>query len=74
MRGAGLVDAVTDDDVTKQALQRAYALESLPSHASVMDITDRWRPFRMWALVLLHVWYHSGADGHARVMQPQGTR
>lgn len=68
-RGAGLVDAVTDDEVSKQALQRAYELPGPPTAKNVTEITDRWSPFRMWGLVLLHVWFRSEAGGplrHAR--------
>ena len=65
-RGAGLVDAVTDDEVSKQALQRAYGLTAPPTAMNVTEITDRWRPFRMWALVLMHVWFRSEAGGPLR--------
>lgn len=66
MRGAGLVDAVTDDEVTRQAIQRAYGLPTPPARRQVLDIADRWRPFRMWAAVLLHVWFRSEAGGPLR--------
>jgi DNA-3-methyladenine glycosylase II len=66
MRGAGLVDAVTDDEVSMQAIERAYGLQAPPSAAEVTEITDRWRPFRMWALVLLHVWFCGEAGGPGR--------
>jgi DNA-3-methyladenine glycosylase II len=55
-RGAGLVDAVTDDDLTQYAVQAAYQLAKLPSHDQVLEIADLWKPFRMWTTVLLHVW------------------
>ena len=66
MRGAGLVDAVTDDEVTRQAIQRAYGLPAPPARAQVLDIAERWRPFRMWATVLLHVWFRGEAGGPLR--------
>ena len=66
MRGAGLVDAVTDDEVTRQAIQRAYGLPTPPARTQVLDIAERWRPFRMWATVLLHVWFRSEAGGPLR--------
>ena len=66
MRGAGLVDAVTDDEVSRQAIQRAYHLPAPATPAAVTAITDLWRPFRMWALVLLHVWFRSEAGGPPR--------
>jgi DNA-3-methyladenine glycosylase II len=66
MRGAGLVDAITDDEVSRRAIQRAYELPAPPTPANVTEITDAWRPFRMWALVLLHVWFRSEAGGPLR--------
>ena len=65
MRGAGLVDAVTDDAVSRQAVQRAYGLSALPSQQQVLEIAEAWRPFRMWVLVLLHVWLRRDAGGPA---------
>jgi DNA-3-methyladenine glycosylase II len=56
LRGAGLVDAVSDDVVSKQAVERAYGLDHTPAHDEVLEIARAWEPFRMWALVLLHVW------------------
>jgi len=55
-RGAGVVDDITDDDLTKYAVQVAYELEEAPSQADTLRIAENWRPFRMWAEVLLHVW------------------
>ena len=66
MRGAGLVDAVTDDDVTKQAIQRAYRLHGVPTGVEMAEISERWRPFRMWATVLLHVWLRTEEGGEVR--------
>jgi DNA-3-methyladenine glycosylase II len=55
-RGAGLVDEITDDDLTKYAVQVAYELPEVPTQADVVRIAVRWKPYRMWAVVLLHVW------------------
>ena len=59
MRGAGLVDAVTDDDLTPRAIQLLYALPERPDRAAVLKRAEAWRPFRMWAIVLLNVWVRS---------------
>jgi DNA-3-methyladenine glycosylase II len=59
MRGAGLVDAVTGDDLTPQAIQLLYGLPERPDPAAVLDRAESWRPYRMWALVLLNVWVRS---------------
>jgi DNA-3-methyladenine glycosylase II len=55
-RGAGVVDDITDDDVTKHAVQVGHELSAPPSHADVLAIAENWKPYRMWTEVLLHVW------------------
>ena len=65
-RGAGLADAVPDDEVTKQAFQRAFKLKDIPNHETVLKLADPWRPFRMWATVLLHVWFRREEGGPRR--------
>ncbi|HXN57218.1 MAG TPA: DNA-3-methyladenine glycosylase 2 family protein [Candidatus Angelobacter sp.] len=59
MRGAGLVDAVTDDDLTPRAIQLLYKLGERPDRAAVLKRAEAWRPFRMWTIVLLNVWVRS---------------
>jgi DNA-3-methyladenine glycosylase II len=59
MRGAGLVDAVTDDDLTPRAIQLLYGLAERPDRAAVLERAESWRPYRMWAVVLLNVWLRS---------------
>jgi len=69
-RGAGLVDGVPDDDVTKQAVQHAYTLARKPDHARVLEIAENWRPYRMWTTVLLHLWLRREAGGPE--LRPRG--
>ena len=64
-RGAGVVDEVTDDPVTKQAVQRLYGRDHLPDQPEVLRIAEAWRPYRMWSLVLLHVWIRGEGGGPA---------
>jgi 3-methyladenine DNA glycosylase/8-oxoguanine DNA glycosylase len=59
MRGAGLVDAITDDDLTPRAIQLLYRLADRPDRAAVLRRAEAWRPYRMWAIVLLNVWVRS---------------
>ena len=59
MRGAGLVDAVTDDDLTPRAIELLYRLRQRPDRSDVLKRAEGWRPFRMWAIVLLNVWVRS---------------
>jgi len=65
-RGAGLVDELTDDDVTAQAVQLAYGLTSPPRRAEIVRIAEAWRPFRTWCMVMLHVWLRREAGGPVR--------
>lgn len=66
MRGAGVVDDVPDDDVTAEAVQLAYELPGRPSREAILETADNWRPYRMWATVLLHVWLRREAGGPHR--------
>jgi DNA-3-methyladenine glycosylase II len=59
MRGAGLVDAVTDDDITPRAIQLLYGLAERPDRPAILRRAEGWRPYRMWAVVLLNVWLRS---------------
>jgi DNA-3-methyladenine glycosylase II len=66
-RGAGLVDEVTDDVMTKRAVQAAYRLGDMPDQYKVLEIAEPWRPYRTWAMVLLHVWFRrEGGPGAGR--------
>ncbi len=65
-RGAGTSDGLTDDEVTKQAVQAAYHLPELPDQDTVIQIAEPWQPYRSWATVLLHVWYRREAGGPKR--------
>jgi DNA-3-methyladenine glycosylase II len=56
IRGASLVDEVSDDEVTSQAVQYAYDLPEPPDRATVEGIAQVWRPYRAWAMVLVNMW------------------
>jgi DNA-3-methyladenine glycosylase II len=56
IRGASLVDEISDDEVTSQAVQYAYQLPQAPDRAAIVRIAESWRPYRAWAMVLLHMW------------------
>ncbi len=55
-RGAGLADVLPTEDITLYAIQNAYHLSGPPGQAEIERMAEAWRPFRMWASVLLHVW------------------
>ncbi|MGI9149294.1 MAG: DNA-3-methyladenine glycosylase family protein [Chloroflexota bacterium] len=56
IRGAGLADEVSDDEVTSQAVQHAYELPDVPDRATILHLAEAWRPYRAWVTVLLHMW------------------
>lgn len=55
-RGVGIKDGFTKDDMTFHAIKTAYNLPEDASVESMVAIADKWQPYRMWAIVLLHVW------------------
>jgi DNA-3-methyladenine glycosylase II len=56
MRGCGVPDAIpTEDAISRQAVRHFYELPAVPDDDQWADISERWRPFRMWATVLLHM-------------------
>jgi DNA-3-methyladenine glycosylase II len=73
-RGAGVVDEITDDAVGKQAVERLYELDHLPGQAEMLRLAEAWAPFRMWCLVLLHVWIRGEGGGPAPVRLRQRGR
>ncbi len=66
MRGAGALDEVTDDPVTPQAVRALLGLREPPTREAVLKVAEPWRPFRMWTLVLLHLWFRRDAGGPRR--------
>ena len=56
LRGCGVADAVPlTDDISRTAVASFYALPEPPDDAAWTTISDAWRPYRMWATVLLHM-------------------
>ena len=58
-RGAGLTDSFTDDDFTVKAVKSLCELPDEAGLPEVLKRVERWRPYRMWCAVLLHVKYRS---------------
>jgi DNA-3-methyladenine glycosylase II len=55
LRGCGVVDELPSDPMTAEAIGDFYGLPSPLDAASWNRITEGWRPYRMWATVLLRV-------------------
>lgn len=73
-RGAGIVDAITSDEQIRLAVQRAYTMTALPDLAAVERLAEKWRPYRMWAEVLLVLELHRERGGHAVASRPRAWR
>jgi DNA-3-methyladenine glycosylase II len=54
LRGAGIVDAVPGDEITRTGVQRFYGLPAIPTPTQFDAIAHAWRPYRMWCSVLVH--------------------
>ncbi len=55
-RGCGSADTVTlADGISREAVRHFYGLPSTPDDAAWLTIAEAWRPYRMWATVLLHM-------------------
>ena len=55
LRGCGVADELpVVDEISRTAVKWAYGLDDLPNDATWERIAVGWRPFRMWASVLLH--------------------
>jgi DNA-3-methyladenine glycosylase II len=65
-RGAGIVDHVTEDAGTLEAVQRLYDLPVLPTVEQLHDRAQAWNPFAMWVVVLMHIWVRREGGGFAR--------
>jgi DNA-3-methyladenine glycosylase II len=55
-RGAGRADGFTYDDLTFHAISQRYRFGESPSRDQIVQQAEAWRPYRMWAVVLMHVW------------------
>lgn len=61
-RGVGSTDAVTHDDLTYHAIGIRYGLGEKPTKEQVLKVAEKWRPYRMWAIVLMHVWLRQSGN------------
>lgn len=61
-RGVGGADGFTHDDLTYHAIALRYNLGKDPSKDQVLEIAEKWRPYRMWAVVLHHVWLRESGN------------
>jgi DNA-3-methyladenine glycosylase II len=56
LRGCGVADAVPlVDEISRTAVASTYGLPTPLDDAAWTRVSDAWRPYRMWATVLVHV-------------------
>ncbi len=55
LRGCGVADELSGDPMTGDAISELYDLPGRPEASEFERITDAWRPYRMWATVLVRV-------------------
>jgi DNA-3-methyladenine glycosylase II len=55
LRACGIRDVFPDEPLSIAALARVFDLGPSPSAEAIREVTDRFRPFRMWACFLLRV-------------------
>lgn len=61
-RGAGRADGMTHDDLTYHAIGLRYNLDDKPTKDQVLKIAENWHPYRMWAIVLHHIWLRESGN------------
>jgi DNA-3-methyladenine glycosylase II len=72
-RGCGVADTVTlADGISREAVRHFYDLAAGPSDEDWLAIAEAWRPYRMWATVLLHMAWRR--EGPPRPSDRQGGR
>jgi DNA-3-methyladenine glycosylase II len=55
-RGCGVADMVTlADGLSRESVRQFYELPALPDDEEWLRIAEAWRPYRMWATVLVHL-------------------
>jgi DNA-3-methyladenine glycosylase II len=65
LRGCGVVDELPSDPMTAEAIGDFYGLPSPLDAASWNRITEGWRPYRMWATVLIRVGMERARPGRS---------
>jgi DNA-3-methyladenine glycosylase II len=54
---------LTGDIALRRAIQRVYGIDHVPTEAELLEISDRWRPYRSLAVSYL---FASASDGQVR--------
>jgi DNA-3-methyladenine glycosylase II len=74
MRGCGMPDTIpTEDAISREAVRYFYDLPAAPDDDQWTEISNRWRPYRMWATVLLHMAWRRQQPTTPSYRQSSGT-
>ncbi|MEA2190325.1 MAG: DNA-3-methyladenine glycosylase [Solirubrobacteraceae bacterium] len=55
VRSSGAADVPAPEPRVIESAARAYGLQATPDAQAFLELSERWRPFRTWAVVLLRV-------------------
>jgi DNA-3-methyladenine glycosylase II len=73
LRGCGVADELpAGDGLSREAAAELYGLPASLDESSWRDLTDRWRPYRMWAIVLLRVAWGRRQSGPVSYRRDRG--
>jgi DNA-3-methyladenine glycosylase II len=74
-RGCGVADALPlGDRISREAVRHFHDLPDLPDDDSWAAIAEPWRPYRLWATVLLHMAWRREQPAPPSYRQGRGAR
>jgi DNA-3-methyladenine glycosylase II len=66
VRASGTADVALQEPRAMASAARSYGLDAVPDSATGTALSDRWRPFRTWAMVLLRLASERASGGDPR--------
>ena len=74
-RGCGVADVLPlGDRISRESIQHFYGLAETPDDEAWQAIAEPWRPYRMWATVLLHMAWRRDQPATPSYRQERGAR
>lgn len=61
-RGVGKKDGFTADDMTIDVIKKIYKLSHDTTKENVLKLTEKWHPYSMWVVTLMHVWMRASSN------------
>jgi 3-methyladenine DNA glycosylase/8-oxoguanine DNA glycosylase len=73
-RGCGVADTLPlGDRISREAVRHSYGLAEPLDDDAWLAIAERWRPYRMWATVLLHMAWRRDQPATPSYRQGRGS-